>query len=150
MRVATIGERMRDELRSASLVTAGLLHAYYPAPAGIPEGPAAVIFAGSGNAQPWVEQIWHHEIRVQLLMPARGVPAVELNTLEALIEPIWDHFKPGSTASRLIKSGSQQWAEHCYPLRYEGSQVIEYGSGTSYAAITIIFDVKTHRFAGDQ
>lgn len=150
MRVATIGARMAEHLRSSSLVTAGLVHAHYPAPGIVTEGPAAVIFAGSGSAAPWQEQIWHHEFRVQLMKPSLGFPAVELNQLETLIEPIWDHFAPGTNASRLIVTGETGFVEHCYPVRYEGSQVIEFPQGSFFAAITLIFDVKTHRFAGDE
>jgi len=149
MRLATIGARLATHLRAPALVTAGLRHAYYPAPAQIAEGPAAVIFAGLGNAQPWSEQIWHHELRVQLMQPATGFPVQELNALEALLEPIWDHFAPGTNASRLIVPNESGWVEHCYPVRYEGSLLIEYAN-TPFTAITITFEVKTHRFAGGQ
>lgn len=148
MRVATIGNRLAAHLLHTDIVAAGLKHAYYPAPATITEGPAAVIFAGAGNVPAWSEQIWHHEIRVQLMTPARAFPVQELNALERLIEPIWDVFAPGTNASRLIATGEEGWVEYCYPVRYEGSQVIDYGTGAQYAAVTVIFDVKTHRFAG--
>lgn len=149
MRVSTIGTRIAHHLRDTDIVDAGLRHAYYPAPAQVPDGPAAVVFAGAGVAQPWSEQHWHHEIRVQLMMPSRGFPAAELNALETLIEPIWDLFTPGSAANQLRLAGSQDTATHCDPLRYEGSQVIEYG-GKAFAALTLIFDVKTHRAVGDE
>lgn len=151
MRLTTIGQRIAAELRSADLVAAGLQDAYYPAPSKISAaGPVALVFAGLGSAAAMQEQIWHHEVRVQLMVPSRGFYAAEVNSIEPLIEPIWDHFAPDTTASRLIQSGEAGSVTHCIPLRYEASQLIAYGGETNiYAAITVYFDVKVHRFAGD-
>ncbi len=67
MRIETIGQRLATELRSADLVAAGLIAAFYPAPASGPkEGPTAIVFAQTGDAPPWSEQIWHHEYLVRL------------------------------------------------------------------------------------
>lgn len=153
MRLSTIGARIAYHLRADALVTAGLKYVRYPAPAQVTAGPMAVIFASGGDETGTMsgeQQIWHHEIRVQLMMPAVGMPAAELNALETLIEPIWDTFAPGTNASRLIVPGEAGFVQDCRPIRYEGSQVIEYPAGTQFAAITLIFRVKTHRAVGDE
>lgn len=151
MRLTTIGQRLAAELKSPDLVAAGLTAAYYPAPSQLSaNGPAALIFAGLGNAATFQEQIWHHEVRVQLMVPARGSYAAEVNSIEPIVEPIFDHFAPDTTAFRLIQTGEQGSVEHCYPTRYEASQLVAYGGETNiFATITIYFDVKVHRFAGD-
>jgi hypothetical protein len=150
MLLPEIGRRIATELRSADLVNAGLKRAYYPAPAQVVEGPAALVFAGTGEAPPWGEQIWHHVVRVQLMTPLMSAQALAagLNALEPLVMAVWDHFPPNSNASRLIVDGEVGQVTHCYPVDYEASQLIVY-AGAEYAAIVINFNVKDHRFAGD-
>ena len=93
MRLAEIGRRLAIELRSADLVAAGLLSAYYPAPSKVnTDGAIALVFTRLGAAPAWSEQSWQHEYLVRLMVPARGFQAAEINALEPLIEPIWDHF----------------------------------------------------------
>ena len=83
------------------------------------------------------------------MVPSRGFYAAEINSLEPLLEPIWDHFAADTTASRLIQTGEQGAVTHCYPTRYEASQLIAYGGETNiFTTTTIYFDVKVHRFAG--
>jgi hypothetical protein len=147
MRVTTIGHRIAAELRNTDIVSAGLKQAHYPAPSSLNETPAAVVFAGSGNSVPAMqEQVWHHDVRVQVMVKPGQSYAGSLNAIEPLIEPIWDHFAPGTDASHLRGSDGSM-VEHCYPIRYEASQLIEF-AGIPYVALTIYFDVKTHRFAG--
>ena len=150
MLLPEIGRRIATELRSSDLQSAGLKYAYYPAPAQITDGPTAVVFAESGDGDAATEQTWHHVVKVQLMTPmlsARALPA-GINALEPLVMPIWDHFGPTATARRLTVTGEAGQVTHCYPTRYEASQLIVY-AGVEYAAVVIFFDVKDHRFAGD-
>ena len=150
MLLPEIGRRIATELRSADLVSAGLKRAYYPAPAQLVEGPAAIVFAQTGEAEQFSEQIWHHEVRVQVMTPimsAQALPA-GINALEPLVMAVWDHFRPNTNAWRLTVAGEVGQVTHCYPVRYEASQLIIY-AGAEYAAIVIDFNVKDHRFAGD-
>jgi hypothetical protein len=151
MRLATIGSRIATELRSADLVVAGLLYAYYPAPNKLStNGPTALIFSGNGGAPPWGEQIWQREIRVQLMTPARGSEVAERNALEALIEPIYDHFAPETTASRLTVAGETETVDHCYAVRDEPSLIVAYGGETNFFTTHIIYlDVQYRRFPGE-
>lgn len=150
MQLPEIGRRLAAELRKSDVQSAGLKYAYYPAPAKITDGPTAVVFAGLGDVAQMSEQIWHHEVRVQLMTPllsAQALPA-GINALEPIVMPIFDHFDPNSPARRLIVTGEVGQVTHCYPTRYEASQLIVY-AGMEFAAIVIYFDVKDHRFAGD-
>ena len=149
MQLPMIGQRLAIELRSADLVSAGLTYAYYPAPSKLViDAPAAVVFAQTGEAPPWSEQIWHHEYLVRLMVPARGSVAAEINALEPLVMPIWDHFRPNSLASRLQVTGEAGQVHHCYPVRYLASQQVDY-AGSPFGVIDITFDIKAHRFPGD-
>lgn len=150
MQLPMIGQRIAAELRKADLKSAGLKYAYYPAPAKVTDGPTALVFAGTGNADQMQEQIWHHEIRVQLMTPLSSAFALPagINALEPLVMPIFDHFRPGSAARRLTVTGEQGQVTHCFPTRYEASQLLLY-AGMEFAAILVYFDVKDHRFAGD-
>jgi hypothetical protein len=149
MRVSTICARIATELRSASFVTAGLKQSYYPAPGSLAETPAAVVFAGLGLDTPMMgEQVWEHEIRVQVMVKPGTSYAGSINAIEPLIEEIWDHFYAGGNAYHLRQTGSGQMVHRCQPTRYESSQLIEY-AGVTYVALTIYFNVKTHRHPGD-
>ena len=149
MRLAEIGRRLAIELRSADLVAAGLLSAYYPAPSKVnTDGAIALVFTRLGAAPAWSEQSWQHEYLVRLMVPARGFQAAEINALEPLIEPIWDHFRPRSLASQLRITGEAGEVDHCYPARYEASQTVEY-AGVPFTVIDIFFDITAQRFAGD-
>lgn len=148
MRVSTICRRIADELRDAGIANAGLKQAYYPAPNKIIETPAALVFAGFGADSPMLtEQVWEHEIRVQIMVAAMGRVPAEINAVDVLIEHIWDHFAPGSNAFHLRVSGSDQMVHHCRPTRYEAGQLVDY-AGALYSTVTIFFSVKTHRFPG--
>lgn len=148
MRVSTICRRIADELRDAGIANAGLKQAYYPAPNTISETPAALIFAGLGTGTPMLsEQVWEHEIRVQIMVASKGRTPAEINAVDALIEEIWDHFAPGSNAFHLRASGSDQMVHHCRPTRYEAGLLVDY-AGALYSTVTIFFSVKTHRFPG--
>ena len=149
MQLPMIGQRLAIELRSADLVAAGLLYAYYPAPNKInTDGAVALTFAQTGEAPPWSEQVWHHEYLVRLMVPARGFKVAEVNALETLVMPIWDHFRPNSLASRLIVTGEAGQVHHCYPVRYAASLEVEYAAIT-FTTIDITFDIKAHRSPGD-
>lgn len=149
MRVSMICDRIATELRKPAFRTAGLLQSYYPAPNSLSETPAVVVFAGLGVDTPMLsEQQWEHEIRVQVMTAAKGRLAAEINSIDPLIEPITDHFVPGSDAYHLRQAGSDAMVHRCYPvLPYEAGEIINY-AGVDYVAITIYFNVKTHRFAG--
>lgn len=148
MRVSTICTRIAAELRTSAIVTAGLKQTFYPAPASLAETPAAVVFAGLGTDTPMLsEQVWEHEIRVQIMVASARI-APGINAIEPLIEEIWDHFRPGNDAYHLRQTGSGAMVHRCQPTRYEASQEIEY-AGHTYVALTIFFNVKTHRFPGD-
>jgi len=148
MHLPMIGQRLAAELRSADLVAAGLVTAYYPAPSKVvTDGAVAVVFAQTGEAPAWSEQIWHHEYLVRLMVPSRGSLAAEINALEPIVIPIWDHFRPNSMASRLQVADETGMVHHCYPVRYLASQQVDY-AGVPYGVIDITFDIKAHRDAG--
>lgn len=148
MRVSTICRRIADELRDAGIANAGLKQAYYPAPGTIAETPVMLLFSNGGrNNQMLGEQVWEHLIRGQLMAASRGRMAAEINSIETLIEPIFDHFAPGSNAFHLRVSGSDQMVHHCQPLYYDPPEIINY-AGHDYVAIPVFFSVKTHRFPG--
>lgn len=152
MRIATIGARLAAELQKSDLIVAGLLHAYYPAPSQLVEGPAALIFTNIAAVSITQEQTWESELMVRLLVPSKGRLAAEINALEPLIEPIVDHFTPTTAAGRqayqLIVPGEPGNVHHCFPARFQLSETIEY-AGQVYSGITTFFAVKHHRFAGE-
>lgn len=150
MQLPMIGERLALTLRSASALQAlGLRYVYYPAPGKVATGGlTAVVFARTGDVAQMQEQIWHHEVQVQLLTPSRGSFQADINALEPLVIPIFDHFRPGAQARRLTVTGQPGQVTHCYPTRYQASSIADY-AGKPYGAIDIFFDIKDHRFPGD-
>lgn len=143
----TIGRRLADQLRSPSITSAGLRQAYYPAPASFSESPAALVFAGPYSIATGGEEVWTGEHRVQLMIPAQGRLAAEINALEPLIAPIIDHFAPGTSAYTLRSPGEAGHVHRCFPDRLELSQSIEY-AGHVYTATTLIFGIKFIRPIG--
>jgi hypothetical protein len=147
MRIETICARIAAELRKTDIVAAGLKQAYYPAGA-VNETPAALVFTAGGSNRPTMnEQVWEHRIRVQLMVAAKGRLAAEINAIEPLIIPIFDHFTEGSNAYHLRVAGSDQMVHRCQPEPYGESEIINY-SGHDYVAIPIYFNVKVQRFPG--
>jgi hypothetical protein len=146
MDLPTIGRRLADELRSPDIRAAGLRQAYYPAPSSFAESPAALIFAQAFTITPMGgEETWEGEVAVQLMIAAQGRLAAEINALEPLIEPIVEHFRPGTAANALSVPGDTDTPVHkCYPHRFEPSQTIEF-AGHVYTGVTIYFDIKFHR-----
>jgi hypothetical protein len=148
MRIGMICDRIATELRTSAFRTAGLLQSYYPAPSSLPETPAALVFAGLGVDSPMMgEQVWEHEVRVQIMTKADGLIAAKINSVDRLIEEIWDEFAPNSDAYHLRQTGSDAMVHRCQPTRYEAGQIVNY-AGLDYVAVTIYFNVKTHRFPG--
>lgn len=149
MRVSTIGNRLRNELKSADIQSAGLRYAYYPAPSSLNDGPAALIFLQSATVTNMNEQVWEFDVLVQLLISAKdGRLAAEINALEPLVEPITDHFAPDTDAFHLRVPSESGIVHHCYPVRFDLSQNIRY-AGHDFTGITATFNVKTHRYAGE-
>jgi hypothetical protein len=148
MRIGMICDRIATELRTSAFRTAGLKQSYYPAPNGAFETPAALVFAGLGVDSPMMgEQVWEHEVRVQIMSAPLRSMAAAINSVDQLIEEIWDEFAPNSDAYHLRQSGSDAMVHRCQPTRYEAGQIVNY-AGHDYVAVTIYFNVKTHRFHG--
>jgi hypothetical protein len=146
MDIPTIGRRLADELRSPDIAAAGLRQAYYPAPSSLAETPAALVFSGPFTITPLGgEEIWEGQMQVQLRIDSNGRLAAEINALEPLIEPIIEHFRPGTAASSLHVPGDTDGFIHkCYPARFEPSLELEY-AGHRYSAIIVYFDIKFTR-----
>jgi hypothetical protein len=111
-------------------------------------GPAALIFMANAAIEVTQEQTWESEIIVRLVVPALGALVAEVNALEPLIEPIVDHFQPGTQAFLLAVPGQSGNVHHCMPSRFEMTQTIDY-AGHVYSTITAYFAVKHHRYAGE-